>query len=565
MKKYTLKAFLIFLLACAATVMYRYSFPTWIVALYGASTALWGVSALLFGLLYQKAKNNKKPLLKAGIFTAATLAVSCGLVFFVNNIILKEQFSTLTAEIITGIVSVFFTVVFLCVLKAGGKKLFPAVLSLLLIAAVGYSPLLSPMIDEYRIKHAVPQAAPAGLSHYTEKEREKLMDADYYVAPNGSDENDGSFEAPFATIEKARDTIRTIDRSGKTGITVAVKAGEYRVSSLIFTKEDAGTEECPIAYRAFGDGGVILNGGVTIVPQDFAPVTDEEMLARLSGNAKEKVLCVDLKEYGLTAEDWGKLYAIGSYNTASQYDGDWTGDLYCELFINDQRQVMARYPNEGYLYTEKVLDTGYGRESNGALTAVENWDEVRNPASDVYGISKALAERIASWKTLDDVWMFGFWKYDWADASSPIGDFNAEKCTLSPKFVSKYGTKVNAPYYFYNIFEELDTPGEWYLDRESGMMYIYADKDISTAAVDLSITVQPILQASDIAWLTFDGFTIKGTRSDAILLSGSNNTVKNCLIKNVAGNAIYAEGYNNLIYANEITRTGKGGITHCGR
>ena len=59
----------------------------------------------------------------------------------------------------------------------------------------------------------------------------------------------------------------------------------------------------------------------------------------------------------------------------------------------------------------------------------------------------------------------------------------------------------------------------------------------------------------------FDGFTVKGTRGDAISISGSNNTVENCLIKNIAGNAVIVNGYNNLVYSNEITRTGKGGIS----
>ena len=75
MKKLNLKAFLVFLLACAGTALFSYSFPPFKVALYGISAVLWGVSVLLFGLLYQKAKNNKKPVLKAVIFTAASLAV----------------------------------------------------------------------------------------------------------------------------------------------------------------------------------------------------------------------------------------------------------------------------------------------------------------------------------------------------------------------------------------------------------------------------------------------------------------------------------------------------------
>ncbi len=558
MKKLNLKAFLVFLLACAGTALFSYSFPPFKVVIYGISAALWGISVLLFGLLYQKAKNNKKPVLKAIIFTAASLAVIFGLIFLINNIILNAKNSTLSAEIITGIVGIFFTLTFVLVLKAGGKKAFPAALSLLLVVAVGYAPIAIPAAYDYRLKHAEPQAAPTNLSTFTEKKRELIENADFYVAPDGNDGNDGSLEKPFATIEKARDTVRSLDKTGRNGITVAVKAGEYRVDSLSFTAADSGTEKCPVAYRAYGDGEVILNGGVTLKPDSFKAVADESMLGRLSDEAKKRVLCADLKEYGLTAEDWGKIYPYGSHNTNTRYDGDWVGDLYCELFINDKRQALARYPDADYLYTGKVIDAGYGKNPDGSAAA--NWEEVRNPPSDVYEIDRELADRISSWKTLDDVWMFGFWTADWADASTPIGAFSAEKLTLSPKFAGMFGAKKDAPYYFFNVFEELDAPGEWYLDRENGIVYVYPDSDLSSSSIDISVTVKPVINAENVSYLTFDGFTLKGTRGNAIVISGKNNTVENCLIKNVAGDAIHVDGYDNLVYSNEITRTGKGGI-----
>lgn len=403
-------------------------------------------------------------------------------------------------------------------------------------------------------------AKPDGTGEYTKKEAVITDNADFYVSVDGSDENDGSINAPFATIEKARNAVRATDKSKLDGITVAVKAGNYRISSLEFTREDSGTKDCPVTYCAYGDGEVILNGGISISGKDFSKVTEKEVLSRLSKDARKRVVCVDLGGYGITREQYGKIYAIGSYNTAMQYDGDYTGDLYCELFVNDKRQTLARYPNDGYLYTEKVIKTGLGRESNGNATAVENWESIRNPESDVYGISKSLAKRISGWKTLDDVWMFGFFKYDWADASSPIGYFDAEKKELSPKFVSMYGTKMDAPYYFFNVFEELDSTGEWYLDRENGIIYVYPDSDFASADVDLTLTTKPIINVNDADYLTFNGFTVKGTRGDAVIINGNSVTIKNCLIKNVAGNAIYMNGYNNLACENEITRTGRGGI-----
>ena len=412
-------------------------------------------------------------------------------------------------------------------------------------------------VKEYRV------AAPDGFGEYTEKETVIVNDADYYVSPDGSDSNDGSIDAPFATIERARDAVRSTDKSSCDGITVAIKAGDYRISSLEFDLQDSGTENCPVTYCAYGDGEVILNGGISISGKDFGRVTGKEMLSRLSRKAQKKVMCVELGKYGITAEQYGKIYAIGSYNTAMQYDGDYTGNLYCELFVNDKRQTIARYPNDGYLYTEKIIKTGLGRESDGAPTVVPNWDSIRNPESDVYEVSKKLAKRINGWENLDDVWMFGFWKYDWADASTLIGSFDYKKRELSPRFVSMYGTKEGAPYYFFNVFEELDSEGEWYLDRDSGIIYLYPGDDFSTSTVDLTLTTKPIIKANA-DYLTFSGLTVKGTRGDAININGNNVTVKNCLIKNVAGYAIVMNGSNNLASENEITRTGRGGISISG-
>ena len=411
----------------------------------------------------------------------------------------------------------------------------------------------STSVRDYRVEK------PVGFGEYTEKEAVVMNNADFYVSPDGNDENDGSIEKPFATIEKARDAVRAMDKTGLDGITVAIKAGDYRISSLEFTTDDSGTESCPVTYCAYGDGEVVLNGGISFSGKDFGKVTDKDMLSRLGKKAKKKVLCLDLSKYGITAEQYGKIYAIGSYNTAAQYDGDYTGNLYCELFVNDKRQTIARYPNGEYLYTEKVIKTGLGRESNGGQTAVPNWDSIRNPESDVYKVSRKLAKRISGWETLDDVWMFGFWKYDWADASTLIGYFDADKRELSPKFVSVYGTKEDAPYYFFNVFEELDEEGEWYLDREKGIIYLYPGEDFSASAVDLTLTTKPIIKVNS-DYLTFEGLTVKGTRGDAINVNGNSVTVINCLIKNVAGNAIVMNGYNNLASENEITRTGKGGI-----
>lgn len=387
-----------------------------------------------------------------------------------------------------------------------------------------------------------------------------MMNGEFYVSTKGNDTNPGTEKKPFLTIQKAIEAVRSMDKEGQ-GITVHIEAGEYRVSSLELTEADSGTADCPITYRAYG-GEVVLNGGVTLSPGDFRSVKDYPAISeRLSEDARENVVVIDLTKapYSLTKEDWGKIYAIGTFHTANSYDGDYVGPLYCELFVNDQRQTVARYPDQDFLHTEEVVSTGLGKESNGATTTVPNWSSIRNPEPDVYRVNAELAERIAGWKNLDEVWMFGYWKYDWADASSPIGSFDQETGHLSPAFVSLYGTKTGAPYYFFNVLEELTAPGEWYLDRENGLLCLWKPDALERCEIDLSLTLSSAIQ-SQASHITLDGITVKGTRGDAVVMTGDHNTVQNCLIKNVAGNALIMTGKDNLAYNNEITRTGKGGI-----
>ncbi len=574
-KKYEISLFVILAAAVFTALLFSWSFVEWEVLLYGVSVALMVLTAAAaFILLILAAGRLKGAAVGRGLLCAVVyILVIEGVTLLVNNVLLKGRQAWVAALTVTALNAVLYLVLSMLIAKrcgfSAGKKALCVLLCLCVLCA-GFWPASARTLDWFYSKSNRKVASPVGFSSYTPASGDLVQNADYYVAPDGSDDNDGSFEMPFATLERARDAVRETDKAGKTGVTVAVKAGEYRVNALRFESQDSGTPECPITYCAYGDGEVVLNGGVTLDPAAFSPVTDEEMLSRLPEAAREHVRVLDLSALGVTAEQYGRIYAIGSYNTAAKYDGDYTGPLHCELFVNDRRYNLACYPNAdletgrdaaaGWLRTGEVVEMGTGRESNGSTTVNPNWDELRNPPSDIYKLDDALAARINGWKTLNDVWVFGFFKYTWADSSSPIGAFDYENRTFSPRFVSVYGAIEGAPYYFFNVFDELDAPGEWYLDRENGKLYLYAPEGFADASVDLSLSTETLVEGDGVNHLTFRGFTLKGTRGDALRFTGDNNTVERCLIKNVAGTAILLYGRNNAALDNEITRTGKAGI-----
>ncbi|MEA3476960.1 MAG: hypothetical protein U9R60_02180, partial [Bacteroidota bacterium] len=89
-----------------------------------------------------------------------------------------------------------------------------------------------------------------------------------YISPDGNDNNVGTIEKPFLTLEKARDAIRLI-KQGKGlprgGITVFLRGGQYFMSqTFILGPEDSGTENAPIQYCAYPGETPVLSGGFLI-------------------------------------------------------------------------------------------------------------------------------------------------------------------------------------------------------------------------------------------------------------------------------------------------------------
>lgn len=109
--------------------------------------------------------------------------------------------------------------------------------------------------------------------------------SDFYVSPNGSAQGNGSLENPFATVEQAMAAVKLLKKNQVSHAVIALMAGTYYIDSLKFTKEDSGTEICPIIYSAYGDGEVIFDGGVkpgtSFSPSDKAllEIKDAEYLS----------------------------------------------------------------------------------------------------------------------------------------------------------------------------------------------------------------------------------------------------------------------------------------------
>lgn len=399
-------------------------------------------------------------------------------------------------------------------------------------------------------------ASPVGFSEFTAKDEVLVNDADFYVSVNGNDNNDGSFNAPFRTIGKAKEAVRAeitaLQKQDDKAFTVAIMAGEYNEYGIEFTKEDSGTESCPVTYMAYGDGKVTVNGGKSLKSEDFEPLSGDAA-ERINKDIASNIKTLDLSKYDLTVEDYGQIKACGKYATDEFYDNAPKYNS-CELFLNSKRMTLAKYPNDTYLNEGKILDEGDKFKD-------DTWFERKNQKGGTFVLDDDTYNRVKSWKTTDDVWVYGYFYWDWADMSTPIKEINDSNKSLTTSYCSRYGFKENGNYYFYNILEELDAPNEYYIDRDTNILYFYPSEDLSTSQITLSITTTPIfIFNEDAKYINLNGLTIQGTRSDAVSMNGNNCEISNCLIQNAADAGISVLGSNNIISGNEICHTGKDAI-----
>ena len=284
--------------------------------------------------------------------------------------------------------------------------------------------------------------------------------ADFYISPTGNDANPGSESRPFATLEAARDAARTLRQEGKLpagSLTIWLRGGDYvRTSTLELNAADSGTAESPVVWRSYPDESVRLLGGRQLT--EFKPVTDVGVLERLDETARPMVREVDLRALGIS--EFGDL--------ASRGFGRPTVPSHCELFIAGKPMTLARWPNEGQW--EQIAGFPEANAQNdghgGKIGKLEDGFQYSG-------------DRPRRWKDTDDIWVHGYWSWDWANSYERVASLDLEQRLIktSPPY-GQYGFRTGQRFHFLNVLEELDQPGEWMLDRKAGKLYFWPPQDL---------------------------------------------------------------------------------------
>ncbi|MBN1805591.1 MAG: right-handed parallel beta-helix repeat-containing protein [Sedimentisphaerales bacterium] len=366
----------------------------------------------------------------------------------------------------------------------------------------------------------------------------------FYVSPSGDDSAPGSLESPFATLEKARDAIRELKETRGLpdgGVTVYIRGGVYPLTETFkLNDKDSGAEGSPIVYRAYKTEQVRLMGGKRI--DGFKTISETAVLKRIDEQYRDKILQVDLRGLGIT--DFGQVcpQKFGG-------SGHSTGP---ELFFDDKPMTPARWPNEGFI----------------KITGLSEPDTVNIRGTKGSKVGKFMydGDRPERWTGEDDIWMHGYWFWDWSDERQQVESIDTEKrmISLKPPY-HHYGYRIGQWFYASNILAELDMPGEWYLDRKTGILYFWPPGTIEKGHTVVSV-LNRLVEMSGVLHVSIQGVIFEAARGTAVVMDNCKRTqISGCILRNLGGSAVQVEGgNNNSVVSCNIYATGSGGVSLSG-
>ncbi len=383
---------------------------------------------------------------------------------------------------------------------------------------------------------------------------------DFYVSPQGNDKHPGTIQQPFATIEKARTAVQKRTPRNKP-ITIFLKGGiYYQGQPLKLNAEDGGSIEATVTYAAFQHELVYLRGSKPIHAKSFKRIKDSKTLSRIPAHLKDSIFSVDLTAL--------QINHIKAY--ANKFDDD--GGL-LELFMNEKRMPLSRYPNKGDMAIKKVIINGGGQE-----TKTGNWADYygeKPPAAlpPRPGVFEYRDTRTNNWINALDrgVWLKGFWRIPWQNEAVRIEkiDTIARTITLAVPVPGGIGNKYTRPegngkepYWLFNLLEEIDMPGEWAVDFKDKKLYFYPPEKITNDNCRIADIGEPLLQLNNTSNVAFKNITIEENLHDGIKINGgANNLIAGCTIRNVTKNAITVDGgKHHSILSNDLYDLGAGGV-----
>ncbi|MBD9358406.1 right-handed parallel beta-helix repeat-containing protein [Methylomonas albis] len=345
---------------------------------------------------------------------------------------------------------------------------------------------------------------------------------DFYVSPSGSDSLNGlspsanywTKTGPFKTLARAQQAIRKLKAAGKfnEAITVHVGKGTYQLqSALEFDDRDSGLPSQEILW--IGEKGTsIISGGITL--KNCQPYNAANPLQILS--------CP------LNADTVANIQRENNHRIQGNSPA-------FEIFINERRMHLARWPNEDWAHIKVPLD------ENTRFSVFEKMPQFSGDLSNA------------------QVHIFpGNDIYDHYTGVSTI-DFVNNQINLSSETI--YKLTSGRRFYLQNLEAALDVQDEWFYDQTNNKILFIPPIGTTQNNIVLS-SAKNLLMINDASHIGFKNLTFRHSTGAAIRTQRSESVLfDNLEINNIAGTAIYApENTNITISNNHIHDVGTGGI-----
>lgn len=269
-----------------------------------------------------------------------------------------------------------------------------------------------------------------------------------YVSPHGDDRQNGTLERPFKTITKAQQQVRfLIKEHPDRNITVFFRAGRYELErGLVFNPMDGGRENTQITYQAYPGETVTFSGGRQI-------------------------------------SHWKKVSAnLWETNIPEVLNGPW---FFRQLFGDNQRLTRARWPNAN----EPMLtmtDFEEIKEGDFVVRHKLKFDQAL-PFSDLAGQESELV--------LLHVWSCSRQRIAESDSDFVKTQYGAGWIGHSYTSPDKTRDPAFRRAWLEHAKAFMDVPGEWYLDRDTGILsYLAYEKENPPDTVFTAPRIEQLLR-----------------------------------------------------------------------
>ena len=290
-----------------------------------------------------------------------------------------------------------------------------------------------------------------------------------------------------------------------------------------------------MVYRVAAGEVVWLEGGLPLDIAAFKPVADPSILKRLPEERRGRVLACQL-----TAEQIARF--------APPWPDTWWTERELkainELFAGGRRLTLARWPNDDYTTFGKIIDPAHG---NG-----------ETPEFSYAG------QQPSRWSADDGIWLYGYWQRGYRAEFVRVKHIDAQRKTIQLAARNSLGELEDggaSRYFAVNLLEELDAPGEWFLERAGGALFLIPPVGGFEGPIVLSTNPDAVIRCAGAQHVEFRGFGIECSARDGIRIeSGSDCRVMACEIRNVAFTGISMSGDRHQIVGCDIHDTGNVGV-----